>query len=153
MGMYSQIACFVLGFMTATCIIVTTCWNEWATSSPGASVSLLGAIWAFSGLWDQCMQSTTGQYQCDDYQVAMFQLPTHILGIRAMMCMSICFSVIGCFLLLIGMECSKLLDGNLGAKRKLMGISGVLFLLSGVLVLASVSWYTAIVINDFFSVF
>nr|XP_018667766.1 claudin-1 isoform X1 [Ciona intestinalis] len=149
--MECQMICFVVGFLATTGCVFCTFWNEWAVSSPSASAPVLGPIWAFSGLWSECMQYSTGQYQCNGF--GMMKLPSYILAIRAMMCIALSLSVIGCFVTLIGMECSKLLDGNLSAKRNLMRISGVLFLVAGVLTLASVSWYTGVVVEDFFSVF
>nr|XP_002128468.1 claudin-19 isoform X2 [Ciona intestinalis] len=149
--MYGQILIFVLAFVSTSLITTTTVWNQWAVNGPTSS-SVLTAIWAWRGIWGDCMQMYGGQYQCEEMQ-SMLNEKGYILAIRAMMCIALSLSVIGCFVTLIGMECSKLLDGNLSAKRNLMRISGVLFLVAGVLTLASVSWYTGVVVEDFFSVF
>lgn len=52
----SAVSC-VLTF--ATCI-----WNQWEVSGNSSS-NLLGSTWAFRGLWEDCMQLSSGQYQCN----------------------------------------------------------------------------------------
>nr|XP_002128486.1 claudin-19 isoform X3 [Ciona intestinalis] len=149
--MYHQLCSFICAFTSTALIATTLTWNMWAVNGPTSS-SVLGAAFAWRGIWADCMQAYGGQYHCEEMG-SMFETAGYILAIRAMMCIALSLSVIGCFVTLIGMECSKLLDGNLSAKRNLMRISGVLFLVAGVLTLASVSWYTGVVVEDFFSVF
>lgn len=73
--MYTQIVGFILGFMSAVGVATTCIWNQWSKTSGPASSSLLGSIWGFNGIWIQCLQYNSGQYQCDDYSLALFDLP------------------------------------------------------------------------------
>jgi len=97
------------------------------------------------------MQWTLGQWQCDNFLAPNFSLPSYLVAIRAFMCLSMIASIIGTFSLLVGMECSKFCEDDLDRKRKIVQGCGVLFLISGVLTLAGVSWYTAMITKDFFS--
>jgi len=48
-----------------------------------------------------------------------------------MMCLAMAMSVFGTFTILVGMECSKVLEENLRLKRKLMRASGAMHIIAG----------------------
>lgn len=73
---YGQIGAFFLGFVSTVTCTVTCCWNLWSISSDGDSASVLGAIWGFNGIWIECIQHTSGAFQCDSYGTAVFNLPS-----------------------------------------------------------------------------
>lgn len=61
----------------------------------------------------------------------MFFTPAYILAIRAMMCIAICLSSMACILLLLGMECTRILEENPDHKRKIMFVSAAFFFATG----------------------
>ncbi|XP_039250769.1 claudin-19-like [Styela clava] len=148
---YGQICGFIVAFVSGVTCTVTCVWNQWSKTSSSESASVLGAIWGFNGIWIQCVQHSTGQFQCNNYNTAVINLPAYMNAIRAFMCIAIIFSVVGCFMCLIGMQCSRLLETMPNAKRLVMQIAGGLFIGAGALTTASLSWYTAMIIQDFFS--
>ncbi|XP_076804860.1 claudin-3-like isoform X2 [Clavelina lepadiformis] len=149
--MLTQIAAFGIGFLSTVACVVTCFWNQWAVTSAAASSSLLNSIWGFNGLWNECMQYTTGQYQCENYLTALFDQPAYLIIIRALMCISIIFSTGACFLTLVGLQCSRLLDDAPNKKRKLMFVSCCLHACAGVFTLGSMAWYTGLVVREYFS--
>lgn len=148
--MNRQVAVFPLACLSTACCFFVSLWNQWAISAQASSL-LLNQIWAFRGIWEECIQWTLGQWQCDNFLTPNFSLPSYLVAIRALMCISMIASIVATFALLVGMECSKFCDDDLGKKRNIVRGCGVSFLLSGLLTLGSVSWYTAMITQDFFS--
>lgn len=73
-NMCTQLPVMIFSIIQMVCLLFVTFWNQWAVSGR-ASSSMLGPVWAFKGLWEECSQYMSGQYQCTDFQLAMFDLP------------------------------------------------------------------------------
>ncbi|CAK8698659.1 unnamed protein product [Clavelina lepadiformis] len=147
--MYQQFAALGIAFLTTASIATTTFWNQWSVNGP-TSDGLLGPIWAWRSLWGDCIQYQGGQYQCQG-QNSMFLTPGFKIAIRGLMITSICLSVSGCFLILLGMQCTRIFENNAAMKRKLMFISGLFYAIAGIFTFISVSWFTWKIYNEFFS--
>ena len=76
----AQIAAFVFGILATGFISATCFWNTWAvTSGPGSS-SILNSIWGFNGIWMQCLQYTTNQFQCEmNAMKSLFEIPSKFI--------------------------------------------------------------------------
>ncbi|CAK8698658.1 unnamed protein product [Clavelina lepadiformis] len=147
--MYCQISAFVLGLMATAACVTATFWNQWAVSGP-ESGGIAGPIWLWRSLWGECMQYQGGQYHCEE-QASMLEDDAYLIIIRALMCISIIFSTGACFLTLVGLQCSRLLDDAPNKKRKLMFVSCCLHACAGVFTLGSMAWYTGLVVREYFS--
>lgn len=78
--MYGQIVGFAFAFLSTLGVVVTCTWNQWSKTHAATSTSLLNSIWGFNGIWIQCLQYTAGQFQCDNYEVAIFELPSKLVN-------------------------------------------------------------------------
>jgi len=66
--------------MTTNLVIII--WPLWGLMNAGVSSSILGPIFGFKGLFVQCAQYMSGQYQCDNYVKPLFELPPRLIMIR-----------------------------------------------------------------------
>jgi len=123
----SAVSC-VLTF--ATCI-----WNQWEVSGNSSS-NLLGSTWAFRGLWEDCMQLSSGQYQCNAMGMETMSIYPIILALRCLMCTAIVCSVASIALLILTAS------NNSHHNKTLNNIAACLIATSGCLVLASCIWST-----------
>merc|ERR1711892_349651 len=124
----AQIAIFavmIFMFIATTTIVI---WPLWALMNGATSSPVFGPVFLFKGLFVQCLQYMPGQYQCDNYMRPVFTLTSFEILTR-------CFGILSCILdgiclilMLVGMECSKvLLAARPNIKVKIMKL--VVFLL------------------------
>lgn len=139
------IALGVLGFIIA---IVTCALPMWkVTAFIGANIITAQTIW--EGLWMNCVTQSTGQMQCKVYD-SLLALPQELQASRAMMIIAIILGVLGVLISIVGAKCTNCIEDE-PSKAKVMIISGIFFLLAGLLVLIPVSWTASVVIRDFYN--
>lgn len=139
------IALGVLGFIIA---IVTCALPMWkVTAFIGANIITAQTIW--EGLWMNCVTQSTGQMQCKVYD-SLLALPQELQASRAMMIIAIILGVLGVMISIVGAKCTNCIEDE-PSKAKVMIISGIFFLLAGLLVLIPVSWTASVVIRDFYN--
>ena len=63
-------------------VLVIVIWPLWGLMNAAASSSILGPIFGFKGLFVQCAQYMSGQYQCDNYLKPVFEQSTALVMIR-----------------------------------------------------------------------
>ncbi|XP_070699562.1 claudin-4-like [Pempheris klunzingeri] len=139
------IAFGVLGFIIA---IVTCALPMWkVTAFIGANIITAQTIW--EGLWMNCVTQSTGQMQCKVYD-SLLALPQELQASRAMTIISIILGVLGVMISMVGAKCTNCIEDE-PSKAKVMIISGIFFILAGLLVLIPVSWTANVVIRDFYN--
>lgn len=139
------IALGVIGFIIA---IVTCALPMWkVTAFIGANIITAQTIW--EGLWMNCVTQSTGQMQCKVYD-SLLALPQELQASRAMMIIAIILGVLGVMISIVGAKCTNCIEDE-PSKAKVMIISGIFFLLAGLLVLIPVSWTASVVIRDFYN--
>ncbi|XP_042287885.1 claudin-3-like [Thunnus maccoyii] len=139
------IALGVIGFIIA---IVTCALPMWkVTAFIGANIITAQTIW--EGLWMNCVIQSTGQMQCKVYD-SLLALPQELQASRAMMIIAIILGVLGVMISIVGAKCTNCIEDE-PSKAKVMIISGIFFILGGLLVLIPVSWTASVIIRDFYN--
>nr|XP_009859999.1 claudin-1-like isoform X3 [Ciona intestinalis] len=139
----------VLTLISTIGIIFTTIYREWKRNSVQASQQVLDRLYSCEGLWVRCTSPTPGQFQCDDYDTALLGLPPALQGMRAMMCISVLFIIVAVVCSIVSLPCTA----ALAEKQKLYAsrVAGICAMLAGALCIASVSWYAANIVFEFWS--
>uniref|UniRef100_A0A3B3DB15 Claudin n=1 Tax=Oryzias melastigma TaxID=30732 RepID=A0A3B3DB15_ORYME len=134
-----------IGFIGAlvTCVLPQwkmTAFIEEKTISPQAN---------WDGLWMSCMVESTGTMECDVYN-SILKIPSDLQASRAMTVMGIIAALLGILISIVGAKCTNCIEDET-AKAKVMIISGIFFILAGLLVLIPVSWSANAIIQDFYN--
>uniref|UniRef100_A0A3Q2ZY08 Claudin n=1 Tax=Kryptolebias marmoratus TaxID=37003 RepID=A0A3Q2ZY08_KRYMA len=135
----------VIGFIIT---IVTCALPMWrVTAFIGANIVTAQTIW--EGLWMSCVTQSTGQMQCKMYD-SMLALSQDLQAARAMTVISIILGILGVLISIVGAKCTNCIEEE-AAKAKVMIISGIFFILAGILVLIPVCWSAHTIIRDFYN--
>ncbi|XP_030599632.1 claudin-3-like, partial [Archocentrus centrarchus] len=106
-------------------------------------------IW--EGLWMSCVVQSTGQMQCKVYD-SMLALSQDLQAARALTLISILLALLAVLIAIVGAKCTSCTE-NESAKAKVMIVSGVLFIVSGVMELIPVSWSAYTTNRDLYDLF
>uniref|UniRef100_A0A8C8RM17 Claudin n=1 Tax=Pelusios castaneus TaxID=367368 RepID=A0A8C8RM17_9SAUR len=117
------------------------------TAFIGNNIVVAQVIW--EGLWMSCVVQSTGQMQCKVYD-SMLALPQDLQAARALMVISVLLAVLALLVGIVGAKCTNCVDDE-GAKARIVIISGVGFLISGVLCLIPICWSANTIIRDFYN--
>lgn len=128
--------------------IVTCALPMWkVTAFIGANIVTAQVIW--EGIWMNCVVQSTGQMQCKIYD-SMLALPQDLQAARAMCIISIILGVLAIIISIMGAKCTNCIEDE-ASKAKVMIISGIFFILSGLLTIIPVSWTSSTIIQDFYN--
>ncbi|XP_034034063.1 claudin-3-like [Thalassophryne amazonica] len=148
MSMGMELVGIVLGVIGFVITIVSCALPMWrVTAFIGANIITAQTIW--EGLWMDCVMQSTGQMQCKIYD-SMLALSQDLQASRAMTIISIILGILGVMISIVGAKCTNCIEDE-ASKAKVMIISGIFFLLAGLLILIPVSWTTSVIIRDFYS--
>ncbi|XP_038821229.1 claudin-3-like [Salvelinus namaycush] len=139
------IALGVIGFILGIVVCALPMWK--VTAFIGANIITAQTIW--EGLWMNCVTQSTGQMQCKIYD-SLLALPQDLQAARAMTVIAIILGILGVMVSIVGAKCTNCIDDE-SAKAKVMIISGIFFILAGILVLIPVSWSANTIIRDFYN--
>uniref|UniRef100_A0AAV2J648 Claudin n=1 Tax=Knipowitschia caucasica TaxID=637954 RepID=A0AAV2J648_KNICA len=103
----------------------------------------------WEGLWMNCVMQSTGQMQCKVYD-SMLALPQDLQAARALVVISILVVLLGLLLSVAGGKCTNCVEDE-ASKSKIAIVSGVFFIVGGVLCLIPVSWSAHEIIRTFYS--
>lgn len=146
MGMeIGGIAMGILGWIIA---IVTCALPMWkVTAFIGANIVTAQVIW--EGIWMNCVVQSTGQMQCKVYD-SMLALPQDLQAARAMCIISIILGVLALMISIMGAKCTNCIEDE-SSKAKVMIVSGICFIISGLLTIIPVSWTSSTIVQDFYN--
>ncbi|XP_017276746.1 claudin-4-like [Kryptolebias marmoratus] len=148
MSMGLEIIGIVFGVIGFIITIVTCALPMWrVTAFIGANIVTAQTIW--EGLWMSCVTQSTGQMQCKMYD-SMLALSQDLQAARAMTVISIILGILGVLISIVGAKCTNCIEEE-AAKAKVMIISGIFFILAGILVLIPVCWSAHTIIRDFYN--
>ncbi|XP_011481567.1 claudin-3-like [Oryzias latipes] len=148
MSMGLELAGISLGFIGFIGAIIICVLPQWRTTAfIGSNIVTSQVTW--EGLWMNCVIQSTGQMQCKMYD-SMLALPQDLQASRAMTVVAIIFGVLGVLISILGAKCTNCIEDETG-KAKVMIISGIFFILAGLLVLIPVSWSANAIIRDFYN--
>ncbi|XP_065137857.1 uncharacterized protein [Paramisgurnus dabryanus] len=130
------------------CVIVTCAVPMWrVTAFIGQNIVTAQTNW--EGIWMSCVVQSTGQMQCKVYD-SMLALSSDLQAARAMCIVSILVGLVGIMLAGVGGKCTNCIEDE-STKAKVGLVSGVVFIISGVLCLIPVCWTANTIIRDFYN--
>ncbi|XP_029956104.1 claudin-4-like [Salarias fasciatus] len=132
----------VIGFFGSILICALPTWK--VTAFIGANIITSQLIW--EGLWMNCVTQSTGQMQCKVYD-SLLVLPQDLKATRALVVIAIIVGVFGILLGVIGGKCTNFVRDE-SQKCKVAIASGIVFIITGLLVLIPVCWTANTIIRD-----
>ncbi|XP_030007051.1 claudin-4-like [Sphaeramia orbicularis] len=135
----------VIGWLMTVIVCALPMWK--VTAFIGANIITAQTIW--QGLWMNCVVQSTGQMQCKVYD-SMLALPQDLQAARAMIIISILAGIFGVIMSIAGAKCTNCIE-NERSKARTCILSGVLFIVSGLLCLIPVSWTANTVVSNFYN--
>ncbi|XP_016084194.1 claudin-3-like [Sinocyclocheilus grahami] len=148
MSMGMEIGGIALGIIGWIISIVTCVLPMWRVSAfVGANIVTAQVIW--EGLWMNCVVQSTGQMQCKVYD-SMLALSQDLQASRAMSVVAIILAILGVLISIMGAKCTNCIEDE-ASKAKVMIISGVMFIIAGILELIPAAWVAHQTIRDFYN--
>ncbi|XP_005932634.2 claudin-3 [Haplochromis burtoni] len=135
----------ILGWLIAIVSCALPMWR--VTAFIGSNIVTAQIIW--EGLWMTCVVQSTGQMQCKVYD-SMLALSQDLQAARALTVISILLAILALLIAIAGAKCTNCIEDE-ASKAKVMIISGVFFIVSGVMQLIPVSWSANTIIRDFYN--
>ncbi|XP_060903111.1 claudin-3-like [Labrus mixtus] len=135
----------ILGWIIAIVACTLPMWR--VTAFIGSNIVTAQIIW--EGLWMTCVVQSTGQMQCKVYD-SMLALSQDLQAARALTVISILLAILAVLVAIAGAKCTNCIEDE-ASKAKVMIISGVFFIVSGVMQLIPVSWSANTIIRDFYN--
>ncbi|XP_024122364.1 claudin-3-like [Oryzias melastigma] len=148
MSMGLELVGITLGMIGFIGAIIACALPQWKTTAfIGSNIITAQVIW--EGLWMSCVVQSTGQMQCKMYD-SLLALSADLQASRAMTVIAIILGVLGVLISIVGAKCTNCIEDET-AKAKVMIISGIFFILAGLLVLIPVSWSANAIIQTFYN--
>ncbi|XP_061575855.1 claudin-4-like [Cololabis saira] len=141
----TAIAMAVIGWVLDIVVCALPMWK--VTAFIGANIITAQTVW--QGLWMNCVVQSTGQMQCKVYD-SMLALQQDLQAARAMTIISILLGVFGLIMSIAGGKCTNCIEDE-ASKAKTCIVSGVAFIVSGLLVLIPVCWSANSIISNFYN--
>ncbi|EDM03766.1 rCG33827, isoform CRA_a [Rattus norvegicus] len=135
----------LLGWVNALVSCALPMWK--VTAFIGNSIVVAQMVW--EGLWMSCVVQSTGQMQCKVYD-SLLALPQDLQAARALCVITLLIVLLGLLLYLAGAKCTTCVEDK-NSKSRLVLISGVIFVISGVLTLIPICWTAHAIIQDFYN--
>lgn len=117
------------------------------TAFIGNNIVVAQIIW--DGLWMTCVVQSTGQMQCKIYE-SMLALAQDMQAARALVIIAIVLAVVGIFFSILGGKCTNCVE-DASTKAKVVIFSGIIFILSGIMLLVPLCWTANTIIRDFYN--
>ncbi|NP_001082332.1 claudin 6, gene 2 L homeolog [Xenopus laevis] len=128
--------------------IITCAMPMWrVTAFIGNNIVVAQIIW--EGLWMNCVVQSTGQMQCKVYD-SMLALPQDLQAARALTVICILVALLAMLVGIVGAKCTNCIEDE-NTKAKVSMVSGVVFLVAGILMLIPVCWSANSIIRDFYN--
>ncbi|XP_023843206.1 claudin-4-like [Salvelinus fontinalis] len=111
------------------------------------NIVIAQTIW--DGLWMSCVVQSTGQMQCKMHD-SMLALSQDLQTARALTVISAVLGVAGLVLTIAGAQCTNCIKTE-SVKAKVVNAGGVVYIISGLLVLVPLCWMANNIIVDFYN--
>ncbi|XP_072254231.1 claudin-8-like [Pyxicephalus adspersus] len=133
--------------LIGTCAV--TGMPQWrVTAFIESNIVVFETLW--EGLWMNCFRQANIRMQCKMYDSLLALTPDLQAG-RALMCVAICLSFLAFIIAIAGMKCTQCGGDNERTKGLILLVSGITFILSGIIVLIPISWTANNIIRDFYN--
>lgn len=147
-----KFAGFALAWISLGCTITTIAMPDWRVNDVEGEVVEL--IKRTQGLWVKCAFFPTGNWQCEDYDRFFIALPAAITGARVFSGISLVLQVISIIAIPFGMMCTAIPESPDEASRyktkaTITIACGAMSILAAICIGTAVSWYAALVVEDY----
>ncbi|XP_041096992.1 claudin-4-like [Polyodon spathula] len=139
------IALAIIGWIGTIIICALPMWK--VTAFIGSNIVTSQVIW--EGLWMNCVVQSTGQMQCKIYD-SMLALPQDLQAARALVVIALLVSLFALLLSIVGGKCTNCVEDE-STKAKICIVSGIIFIIAGVLTMIPVCWSANTIIRDFYN--
>ncbi|XP_027784812.1 claudin-8 [Marmota flaviventris] len=144
-----QIAGLVLGGVGMVGTVAVTIMPQWRVSAfIGSNIVVFENLW--EGLWMNCMRHANIRMQCKVYD-SLLALSPDLQASRGLMCAASVLSFLAFMTAILGMKCTRCTGDNENMKSRILLTSGIIFIVTGMLVLIPVSWVANSIIRDFYN--
>ncbi|KTG32777.1 hypothetical protein cypCar_00016814 [Cyprinus carpio] len=133
----------MIGFAGTIIICALPMWK--VTAFIGTNIVVAQVFW--EGLWMTCVYERTGQMQCKLYD-ALLDLDPSLQAARGLIVTTMALECLAFLIFLVGADCTNCLS-NPRAKARIVVVSGITFMLSGLTAVVPVSWTADSIIRDF----
>lgn len=143
-----QLAGFIMGLLSACGSLITCVMPEWRKNDMAGEIIEMQV--RKQGIWWNCMFYSTGQWHCDDFDRFFIGLPAELQTARALMIIACLTGFVGYVAGNVGLSCTTFLEDNLVAKKRLAMLSAVCYGVGALCTGIAVSFYAAVVVQDFY---
>ncbi|KAK2881535.1 hypothetical protein Q8A67_018803 [Cirrhinus molitorella] len=133
----------MIGFAGTIIICALPMWK--VTAFIGTNIVVAQVFW--EGLWMTCVYERIGQMQCKLYD-ALLDLDPSLQAARGLIVTTMALACLAFLIFLVGADCTNCLS-NPRAKARIVVVSGITFMLSGLTAVVPVSWTADSIIRDF----
>ncbi|KAM5154816.1 claudin-8 [Callospermophilus lateralis] len=144
-----QIAGLVLGGVGMVGTVAVTIMPQWRVSAfIGSNIVVFENLW--EGLWMNCMRHANIRMQCKVYD-SLLALSPDLQASRGLMCAASVLSFLAFMTAILGMKCTRCTGDNENVKSRILLMAGIIFIVTGMMVLIPVSWVANSIIRDFYN--
>ncbi|KAM9310997.1 claudin-15 [Gastrophryne carolinensis] len=148
MSMIVETTGFFFGVTGSVMLGITLFNANWRVSTVDGNVITTSTL--FENLWMSCATDSTGVYNCRDFP-SLLALSGYLQASRALMISALVFGFLACLSGMVGLQCTKVAEGNSVLKGKFATVSGAISIFAGICAGISVSWYAFNITKDFFN--
>ncbi|XP_008060059.1 claudin-8 [Carlito syrichta] len=144
-----QIAGLVLGGVGMVGTVAVTIMPQWRVSAfIESNIVVFENRW--EGLWMNCIRQANIRMQCKIYD-SLLALSPDLQASRGLMCAASVLSLLAFMTAILGMKCTRCTGDNEKVKGHILLTAGIIFIVTGIVVLIPVSWVANSIIRDFYN--
>ncbi|XP_007941715.1 claudin-8 [Orycteropus afer afer] len=144
-----QIAGLVFGGLGMVGTLAVTIMPQWRVSAFIES-NIVVAENRWEGLWMACMRHMNFRMQCKVYD-SLLALSPDLQASRGLMCTASALSFLAFMTAILGMKCTRCTGDNKKVKGYILLTAGIIFIVTGIVVLIPVCWVANSIIRDFYN--
>ncbi|PNI61610.1 CLDN8 isoform 1 [Pan troglodytes] len=144
-----EIAGLFLGGVGMVGTVAVTVMPQWRVSAfIENNIVVFENFW--EGLWMNCVRQANIRMQCKIYD-SLLALSPDLQAARGLMCAASVMSFLAFMMAILGMKCTRCTGDNEKVKAHILLTAGIIFIITGMVVLIPVSWVANAIIRDFYN--
>ncbi|XP_021041285.1 claudin-8 [Mus caroli] len=144
-----QMAALVLGGVGMVGTVAVTIMPQWRVSAfIESNIVVFENRW--EGLWMNCMRHANIRMQCKVYD-SLLALSPDLQASRGLMCAASVLAFLAFMTAILGMKCTRCTGDDENVKSRILLTAGIIFFITGLVVLIPISWVANSIIRDFYN--
>lgn len=144
-----QIVGLLVGGIGAVGTFAVTGMPQWrVTAFIENNIIVFETTW--EGLWMNCIRHASMRMQCKAYD-SLLALSPDIQASRGLMCAASALAILAFAVAVLGMKCTQCTGNDDRIKGYILLAGGIVFILTGIVVLIPVCWVAHSIIRDFYN--